>query len=120
MQVSNDLNSTLVRRGVILVFVGVLLVAAAYVWGNRLSADTEPSLSQASQYMSLQGVAGVRQMDAAQLRDAAAVASTYAGLRGVAAARAADAALPSAAGAPSLTGLNGVAAVRAVDAGQSR
>jgi hypothetical protein len=119
MQSSYNMNSTFVQRGVIIVLVGVLLVTAAYVWGNRLSADTKPSPLQASQYRSLQGVAGVRQLDAAQLRDAAAVASIYAGLRGVAAARAADAAVVSAASssaASQFASFYGVAAARAADA----
>ena len=96
MQTLNSTNATWVQRGVIIMIVGVLLVAAAYVWGNRLSAGTQPSLSGASRFESLGDVAAVRAVDAARLRDAAAVASIYAGLRGVAAAREADAAVVSA------------------------
>jgi hypothetical protein len=121
MQASNSMNPTWVQRGVIIMIVGVLLVAAAYVWGNRLSAGTEPSLSQASQFETFRGVAAARAVDASQARDAAAVDSVYAGLRGVAAARAADAASASTAGASYAAKVlqhqgRGVAAVRAVDA----
>jgi hypothetical protein len=117
METSSRMESAWTQRVVIIAIVGLLLVVAAYVWGNRLSATVEPSLSQASAYESLRGVAGARQLDTDQARDAAAVSSTYAGFRGVAAARAADAASGSSfAGSPQFSGLEGVAAVRALDA----
>jgi hypothetical protein len=100
------------QRAVIIAIIGMLLVVAAYVWGNRLSATAVPSLSQAPAYANLSGVAGARALDADQARDAAAVASSYAGLNGVAAARAADAGFSFA----DPGALGGVAAVRAVDA----
>jgi hypothetical protein len=101
MEASNgmDIRSGRVQRIVIIVIVGALLVLAAYLWGNRLSADTVRAVSPAAEYNSLRGVAGARALDAAEARDAAAVASTYRSFNGVAAARAADAAQASAAGA---------------------
>jgi hypothetical protein len=117
MQTANNSSESMAQRIVILALLGVLAVAAAYVWGTRLSAGTDLSLSQAPQYASLRGVAAARAVDAAALRVAAPAESQYASLRGVAAARAADAA--STAAAPS-AGFRGVAAVRAVDAGWTR
>jgi hypothetical protein len=101
MEASNgmDISSGRVQRIVIIAIVGALLVLAAYLWGNRLSADTVRAVSPAAEYNSLRGVAGARALDAAEARDAAAVASTYRSFNGVAAARAADAAQASAAGA---------------------
>jgi len=119
MQTTNSMNAAWVQRGVILMIVSVVLLAGAYVWGNRLSAGTQPSLSGASRFESLGDVAAVRALDAAQLRDAAAVASIYVGFRGVAAARAADAAAVSAASssvASQFASFRGVAAARAADA----
>ena len=113
MQASVNKDTAWMQRAVIIAIVGILLVVAAYVWGNRLSASSEPSLSQAPAYASLYGVAGARELDTAQARDAAAVSSVFAGFRGVAAARAADAANSSV----NTASLQGVAAVRAVDAG---
>jgi hypothetical protein len=110
------------QRLVFIVIVGALLVLAAYLWGSRLLASPEESLSQAPRYASLYGVAGVRAVDSAALRDAAAAASVYAGLNGVAAARAADDALARSAASASASqfrSLRGVAAVRAEDAESS-
>jgi hypothetical protein len=117
MQMSENRSESWTQRIVLLALLGVLAVGAAYIWGTRLSAGSDLSLSQAPQYATLRGVAGARVLDTADLRAAAPAGSQYASLRGVAAARAADAA--STASAPS-TGLRGVAAVRAVDAGRNR
>jgi hypothetical protein len=120
MEASNNMNSAWMQRIAILVVVGALLVGAAYLWGNRLSASSNQSLSQAPQYATFRGVAAARAVDAAALRPAAQAESQFGSLRGVAAARAADAASASATGASFEGGLNGVAAVRAVDASQNR
>jgi hypothetical protein len=69
----------------------VLLVAGAYIWGNRLSADTQSSLSQAGQFRGSQGLAGVRQLDVASAGSAAG-SSEFNGSNGVAGVRALDAA----------------------------
>ena len=119
MVTSNDMNSTWVQRGVIFMIVGVLLVAGAYVWGNRLSADTQPSLSQAGQFRGAQGVAGVRQLDAAA-SSSASRASEFNSLSGVAGVRQLDAAASSSASrASEFNGSSGVAGVRALDAALS-
>jgi hypothetical protein len=44
------IRSSWAQRGIIIAAVGVLLVLAAYIWGNRLSASTESSATLASQY----------------------------------------------------------------------
>ncbi len=129
------------QRLAIILIVGALLIVGAYLWGTRLNASTEPSLSQASQasqFNTLFGVAGVRSADTLALNNPAAVASAYQSLLGVAAVRAADSTSPIAAGtlyagavldhedrsalpspaASGLGSLNGVAAVRALDASQ--
>ncbi len=57
-----------IQRGVIAIAVVALLAGAAYVWGNRLSADTLQTSSQrteASSSGSLRGLAAVRSIDAA-------------------------------------------------------
>jgi hypothetical protein len=119
MVTSNDVNSTWVQRGVILAIVGVLLVAGAYIWGNRLSADTQSSLSQAGQYRGAQGVAGVRQLDAAESGSASRSAE-FNSLSGVASVRQLDAAaVGSASGPAEFDGSSGVAGVRALDAALS-
>ena len=101
METSNSMSSTQVRRLVTFAAAGVLLVVGAYLWGNRLNASSDLSVSQASQYASLRVVAGARAVDAAAQRAAAPAAALYAGFRGVAAVRAADAA-QSAAGPSSI------------------
>jgi hypothetical protein len=117
MQRSNEMNEAWGQRIVILVLLGVLAVAAAYVWGTRLSAGSDLSLSQAPQYDTLRGVAAIRAADASASNAGAAYASRVLQheARGVAAVRAADAAT-----GPAFTGLQGVAAVRAADQTASR
>jgi hypothetical protein len=112
MQRSNEMNEAWGQRIVILVLLGVLAVAAAYVWGTRLSAGSDLSLSQAPQYATLRGVAAIRAADASASTAGAAYAARVLQheARGVAAVRAVDAATASA-----FTGLQGVAAVRAAD-----
>jgi hypothetical protein len=117
MQTSNNMNEAWGQRIMILAVVAVLAVAAAYVWGTRLSAGNDLSLSQAPQYATLRGVAGARALDTSTLTAAVPAESRFASFRGVAAARAADAASTATA---SFAGFRGIAAVRAVDAGQVR
>ncbi len=75
-----------IQRGVIAIAVVALLAGAAYMWGNRLSADTLPASSQraaeasASSYGSLRGMSAVRALDAAAALSANASASRWAGL----------------------------------------
>ena len=89
-QVRNS-GSRWVQRALIAAAVLALLAAAAYVWGNRLNADTQQASTQ---------------------RSADASASRYGSLRGLAAVRAVDVVA-----APRASALQGVAAVRALETG---
>jgi hypothetical protein len=136
----NRTESNWTQRIVILAVICALAVVAAYIWGNRLSASTDLSLSQAPQYATLRGVAGIRAADASASTAGAAYAAQILQrqARGVAAVRAVDSSA-SAAGAayaaqilqrqargadttagPAFASLRGVAAVRAADESGSR
>ena len=111
MQVKGSSNrgSRWVQRALIAAAVVALLAGAAYVWGNRLNADTQHVGTQrsadasASRYGSLRGLAAVRAVDVV-------AAPRTSVLQGVAAVRALEVEAAPRAGA-----LQGVAAVRAAD-----
>ena len=109
VQGSSNSGSRWVQRALIAAAVVALLVGAAYVWGNRLNADTQQASTQraadasASRYGSLRGLAAVRAVDVV-------AAPRTSALQGVAAVRALEAAA-----APRASALQGVAAVRAAD-----
>ncbi len=68
METNRGSNNTVrwIQRGVIAIAVVALLAGAAYVWGNRLSADTLQTSSQRTEASgSLSGLAAVRSVDAA-------------------------------------------------------
>jgi hypothetical protein len=104
------------RRFWIILFVVlavILLAGAAYLWGNRLNADTlqadSQSLSAASsaRYGSSLGVSAVRAVEASASQ--ASLASRYGSVLGISAIRAADALTSRS------SSLRGVAGVRSVD-----
>jgi hypothetical protein len=104
------------RIGLFALLAVVVLAGAAYLWGNRLNADTlqvdtqSSSETSASRYGSSLGISAVRAADAsASLAPSASSASRYGRSLGISAVRAADAS------ASHGSSLRGVAGVRAVD-----
>jgi hypothetical protein len=86
-------NGRLLRIGLLAVVAVIILAGAAYLWGNRLNADTVQANSQnssaapAARFGSSLGVSAVRAVEAA--------ASRASHLNGVPAVRAVDQALPA-------------------------
>jgi hypothetical protein len=122
METSNRTDSNLMQRIMVLAVIAVLAVVAAYLWGNRLSAGSDLSLSQAPQYATFRGVAAIRAADTSAADTSANTSgASYAArirqheARGGAAVRAVDASA-----GPGFAGLQGVAAVRAADEGYGR
>ena len=91
VQASSSSGSRWIQRALIAAAVLALLATAAYLWGNRLNADTQQASTQ---------------------RSADASASRYGSLHGLAAVRAVDVVA-----APRASALQGVAAVRALETG---
>ena len=100
------------RIGLFALLAVVVLAGAAYMWGNRLNADTLPvdtqrlSETSASRYGSSLGISAVRASEASV--SSASSASRYGSSLGISAVRAADA---SASHGSSLRGVGGVRAV---------